>query len=366
MRARRDRIENAAEIAEGVTRALGALDASQVADDVESASAADLIDRASQALRAIHVEGVFSELADRLDSISTDLSDVVFSLSGEVDNEASVEDLDAINGRIHELDELTRRWGPELSDVITWRDKAVYDLEDLDASPEKVERLEAERAQLLEAAKKAAQTVSKRRRAAAKELASKVTAELDSLAMGTSKLEIRVAEREQLDATGADDIEFLFTPFPGSPQLPMGKSASGGELSRLMLALELVAAEKHVVAGGTVPPMTFIFDEVDAGVGGKPLWSWVPAWPNSPNPRRFWSSRTCRRSPPGRTNSMWLPKAKPRMVPSPPPSARCAGMSACTKSPACCPAAKAKHLWNMPRNCSNRRCLTDGGFNRKK
>ena len=258
LRARRDRIENAAEIAEGVTRALGALDASQVADDVESASAADLIDRASQALRAIHVEGVFSELAD-----------VVFSLSGEVDNEASVEDLDAINGRIHELDELTRRWGPELSDVITWRDKAVYDLEDLDASPEKVEQLEAERAQLLEAAKKAAQAVSKRRRAAAKELASKVTAELDSLAMGTSKLEIRVAEREQLDATGADDIEFLFTPFPGSPQLPMGKSASGGELSRLMLALELVAAEKHVVAGGTVPPMTFIFDEVDAGVGGK-------------------------------------------------------------------------------------------------
>lgn len=154
LRARRDRIENAAEIAEGVTRALGALDASQVADDVESASAADLIDRASQALRAIHVEGVFSELADRLDSISTDLSDVVFSLSGEVDNEASVEDLDAINGRIHELDELTRRWGPELSDVITWRDKAVYDLEDLDASPEKVEQLEAERAQLLEAAKK--------------------------------------------------------------------------------------------------------------------------------------------------------------------------------------------------------------------
>ena len=216
LRARRDRIENAAEIAEGVTRALGALDASQVVDDVESSSAADLIDHASQALRAIHVEGVFSELADRLDSISTDLSDVVFSLSGEVDNEASVEDLDAINGRIHELDELTRRWGPELSDVITWRDKAVYDLEDLDASPEKVEQLEAERAQLLEAAKKAAQTVSKRRRAAAK-----------------------------------------------------GKSASGGELSRLMLALELVAAEKHVVAGGTVPPMTFIFDEVDAGVGGK-------------------------------------------------------------------------------------------------
>ena len=269
MRARRDRIENAAEIAEGVNRALSALDASQVVDDVESSSATDLIDRASQALRAIHVDGVFSELADRLDSISTDLSDVVFTLSGEVDNDLGMEDLDAINGRIHELDELVRRWGPELSDVIAWRDQAVFDLEDLDASPEKVSQLQAEREKLFGEALKAARAVSKRRIAAAKELAAKVTAELESLAMSGSKLEICVSEREHLDASGADGIDFLFTPFPGSPQMPMGKSASGGELSRLMLALELVAAEKHVVAGGSVPPMTFIFDEVDAGVGGK-------------------------------------------------------------------------------------------------
>ena len=269
LRARRDRIENAAEIAEGVNRALSALDASQVVDDVESSSATDLIDRASQALRAIHVDGVFSELADRLDSISTDLSDVVFTLSGEVDNDLGMEDLDAINGRIHELDELVRRWGPELSDVIAWRDQAVFDLEDLDASPEKVSQLQAEREKLFGEALKAARAVSKRRVAAAKELAAKVTAELESLAMSGSKLEIRVSEREHLDTSGADGIDFLFTPFPGSPQMPMGKSASGGELSRLMLALELVAAEKHVVAGGSVPPMTFIFDEVDAGVGGK-------------------------------------------------------------------------------------------------
>lgn len=269
LRARRDRIENAAEIAEGVNRALSALDASQVVDDVESSSATDLIDRASQALRAIHVDDVFSELADRLDSIGTDLSDVVFTLSGEVDNDLGMEDLDAINGRIHELDDLIRRWGPELSDVIAWRDQAVFDLEDLDASPEKVSQLQAEREKLFGEALKAARAVSKRRIAAAKELAVKVTAELESLAMSGSKLEIRVSEREHLDASGADGIDFLFTPFPGSPQMPMGKSASGGELSRLMLALELVAAEKHVVAGGSVPPMTFIFDEVDAGVGGK-------------------------------------------------------------------------------------------------
>ncbi|MEO2323073.1 AAA family ATPase, partial [Bifidobacterium pseudocatenulatum] len=215
LRARRDRIENAAEIAEGVNRALSALDASQVVDDIESSSAIDLIDRASQALRAIHVDGVFSELADRLDSISTDLSDVVFTLSGEVDNDLGMEDLDAINGRIHELDELVRRWGPELSDVIAWRDQAVFDLEDLDASPEKVGQLQTEREKLFAEALKAARAVSKRRAAAAKELATKVTAELESLAMSGSKLEIRVSEREHLDASGADDIDFLFTPFPG-------------------------------------------------------------------------------------------------------------------------------------------------------
>lgn len=103
--------------------------------------------------------------------------------------------------------------------------------------------MQAEREKLFGEALKAARAVSKRRAAAAKELAAKVTAELESLAMSGSKLEIHVSEREHLDASGADGIDFLFTPFPGSPQMPMGKSASGGELSRLMLALELVAAE---------------------------------------------------------------------------------------------------------------------------
>lgn len=103
----------------------------------------------------------------------------------------------------------------------------MFDLEDLDASPEKVSQLQAEREKLFGEALKAARAVSKRRAAAAKELAAKVTAELESLAMSGSKLEIRVSEREHLDASGADGIDFLFTPFPGSPQMPMGKSASG-------------------------------------------------------------------------------------------------------------------------------------------
>ena len=287
LKGRRARIENAADIAQGVSRALAALDASQVDVDADSSSASDLLNQAISSLRDIHVDGDFGELADRLESLNADLSDIVFSLSRELDGEESVEDLDAINARIHELGELTRRWGPTLQDVIAWRDKATFEVEDLDASPEKVAQLQDEREAAFDRALQDAGALSEARRAAAQSLAATVTDELSSLAMAGARLDIRVTDRGEeavpvsdsageastwpLDANGRDDIEFLFTPFPGSPQLPMGKSASGGELSRLMLALELAAADRRSSAApaGEGGPMTFIFDEVDAGVGGK-------------------------------------------------------------------------------------------------
>lgn len=274
LKAKRSRIENAADIAQGVGTALGALDASQMDVDTDALGAGELINHAAQSLRAIRADGDFSELADRLDSINADLSDVVYSLSRDRDVEGDVADLDEINARIHELGELTRRWGPTLGDVIEWRDKAVFEVEDLDASPEKVAELEGERKALYAAAMEAADRLGAARTAAAASLASTVTGELSSLAMDGAVLEIRVRRRGgagktatwPLDANGTDDIAFLFTPYEGAPELPMGKSASGGELSRLMLAMELAAADRR---SGSAAPMTFIFDEVDAGVGGK-------------------------------------------------------------------------------------------------
>lgn len=302
LKERRSRIENAEEIATGVGSALMALDSSQVAldsdGDAEGASAVELINRAIDSLRSIRVEGGFDDTADRLESINTDLADVVYTLSGRMNEVEDAGSLDSINSRIHELDELMRRWGPELSDVITWREKAGYEVEDLDASPQKVEELKAKRAELFDAAVEAAERLSAKRAAAASDLAASVTRELGQLAMGGARFEIRVVRRQHggsgahspaadpasmesglrrkeettgfrsdpLDAHGMDDIEFLFTPFPGSPRLPMGKSASGGELSRLMLALELSAASRRQAVN---TDMTFIFDEVDAGVGGK-------------------------------------------------------------------------------------------------
>lgn len=100
LKSRRERIENAADIAQGVGAALGALDASQVDADAGGASAVDLINHAVTSLRAIRVGGEFAEQADRLNR-QCNLGDVVFSLTQELGDEGSVEDLDQINGRIH-------------------------------------------------------------------------------------------------------------------------------------------------------------------------------------------------------------------------------------------------------------------------
>ncbi|MBT1176184.1 DNA repair protein RecN [Bifidobacterium callimiconis] len=270
LKAMRDRIENSAAIMQGVGGALAALDPGQMGVDSETGGALAMIEQAVHSLQSIGVHGVYDEAAERLSTVETELSDIVFSLGGMLEREDGEGDLDQINGRIHDLDELTRRWGPTLADVIAWREKAGYELEDLDASPERVAQLTSERDAARAAAIEAAEHLGERRREAAGELAEQVTGELESLAMSGARLDIEVERRadDGLDAHGGDDIRFLFTAFPGAPRLPMGKSASGGELSRLMLALELSAAQKGFssVAG---QGMTFVFDEVDAGVGGR-------------------------------------------------------------------------------------------------
>ena len=279
LKARRTRIENAADIATAVSSALEALDTSEADTGMGGAGAADRIDRAVRTLESSSAREVFKDEAQRLTSLHEDLQDIIFSLAHQIPDDVSPQELDDINGRIHDLDELTKRWGPTLDDVLAWREKAGYDLEDLDASPERIEELRARREALRAEAHKKAEALSRKRSECAQELSSRVNEELGSLAMEGSRLDITVERKAQPDGWGEDTISFFFTPFPGSPQLPMGKSASGGELSRLMLALELVAFDMQrgghkqgdgvpaVTAGGTAP--TLIFDEIDAGVGGK-------------------------------------------------------------------------------------------------
>lgn len=273
LKAKRDRIENAAQIVGAISEAISSLDASQIDyGAIDSVDALHLVDSASKAIRSIRVDGDYSAIANQLDDISSQISDIVMQLAQQLDVDESQEDLDAINNRIHDLSDLTRRWGPQIDDVLEWAKKAQFELEDLDDSPEAIDRAKKACDKYYSNAKNLADKLYDLRKSAAEKFSFEVSKELESLAMQDAQLLIKVNRRKvdetgvvDLDSHGLDNVEFLFKPFPSSDYLPMGSSASGGELSRLMLAMELVAAKFN---NSDSHSMTFIFDEVDAGVGG--------------------------------------------------------------------------------------------------
>lgn len=273
LKAKRDRIENAAQIVGAISEAISSLDASQIDyGAIDSVDALHLVDNASKSIRSIRVDGDYSAIANQLDDISSQISDIVMQLAQQLDVDESQEDLDAINNRIHDLSDLTRRWGPQIDDVLEWAKKAQFELEDLDDSPEAIDRAKKACDKYYSNAKNLADKLYDLRKSAAEKFSFEVSKELESLAMQDAQLLIKVNRRKvdetgvvDLDSHGLDNVEFLFKPFPSSDYLPMGSSASGGELSRLMLAMELVAAKFN---NSDSHSMTFIFDEVDAGVGG--------------------------------------------------------------------------------------------------
>lgn len=276
LRQQRDRLEHSADIARGIGVALSALDPSQLVDATDANGAQESLRQAVDALRSVRGVDVFDDLISRLESTAAEVDDIVFQLSSMVDDEGEEADLDAINSRIHDLEDLMHRWGPALADVIEWRRRAGFELEDLDDSPERIKRLEADRDAALAAAHAAADALHDVRQEQARHLAEQVNGELASLAMPDARFEAEVKKSACLAPHGGDDVEFLFTPFPGAGRLPLGKSASGGELSRLMLSMELAAADARAQRGqgagrgqGQAALPTFVFDEVDAGVGGK-------------------------------------------------------------------------------------------------
>lgn len=273
--AQRDHIEHAAVLQQSVAGALQSLDSTMLENsdgDMESGSVQERISQAVNALQSSHLDSVLAPYISRLQAVEEECSDIAFSLSHLIDDEIGERDLDMLNERIHDLHELTERFGPTLDDVLAWLDQARLDVEDLDASPEKIEALRQAQKQAYQEAVVAAQALHHARLDVANAVSKQVSGELANLAMPHASFEIEI--REQRDATGTvelsghgmDTVEFYFSPFAGSGKLSMAASASGGELSRLMLALELVSAHMRKDTLGQRP--TFIFDEVDAGVGG--------------------------------------------------------------------------------------------------
>ena len=246
-------------------------------DDTPDANA--LLNAARRTLESQSgVDRVLGDLAGRIAEASTIVADITVELSGYLASlDADPDRLQAIYERRAALRALTRKYAEDVDGVIAWADHARTRLAELDTSDDLLEELDRERVRLADEVIVLATDLSKARSAAAVRFAHDVTVELAGLAMPHARIEVIVAPRVPgrgeptltiagvecgIAADGADDIEVRLIAHPGAPALPLQKGASGGELSRVMLAIEVVFA-------GSGGPPTLVFDEVDAGVGGQ-------------------------------------------------------------------------------------------------
>ncbi|GAA4685250.1 DNA repair protein RecN [Frondihabitans cladoniiphilus] len=203
------------------------------------------------------IADLLADVGAQVAESSTRLSSYLGSLDADVSRE-----LELVQTRRADLSSLVRKYGPTLDDTIALLDDGSRRLVELDGDDDRVAQLTEEVVLHQGEALAAADVLSERRRASGADLASRVTSELAALAMGGAELVVEVEPRDELGSSGADRVELLLRPHSGSEPRPLGKGASGGELSRVMLAIEVVMA-----ASSDVP--TFVFDEVDAGVGGS-------------------------------------------------------------------------------------------------
>lgn len=202
------------------------------------------------------------ELADRIRRAAIDLTDI----ASELASYASDIDLDpaglaTVQERRAALTALQRRYGPSLDEVIEWAQRAREEVLELDLDDTAIARIEAETADVRSTVVELAAQLHAARTRAAEQLSAAVGAELADLALPSAQLQIRVVHGEP-GPHGADDVEIWFAANSGAEPRPLARAASGGELSRLMLAIE-------VVLSGRDPVPTLVFDEVDAGIGGR-------------------------------------------------------------------------------------------------
>jgi DNA repair protein RecN (Recombination protein N) len=216
-----------------------------------------------------------AELADRVTELTYLLSDLAADVASYASGlETDPGRLAAVSERRAALTALTRKYGETAADVLGWAETSATRLAQLDDTDDRITRLRARRDDLRGRLGPAALALSEARTSTAARLSTELTGELDLLAMPHAVLDVVVRQTETDDglpvggrtlrfgSSGVDEVEFLLAANTGSEPRPLHKGASGGELSRVMLALEVALA-------GTSPVPTFVFDEVDSGVGGK-------------------------------------------------------------------------------------------------
>jgi DNA repair protein RecN (Recombination protein N) len=244
--------------------------------DHDEPSAIDRVGEARRRLQAAD-DPALQALEQRLREAAAVLGDVSAELSGYLEAlNADPARLEQVLGRQAELKRLTRKYAADVDGVLSWARQAHERLAGLDTSEEAIAAMVARCDELASELARHARALTAARTAAARKLGDAVTAELAGLAMGQAQLAVAVnpipatdevaltvdGARRRAGPDGTDEVELRLAPHPDAGFLPVHKGASGGELSRVMLALEVVLADAD-------PVPTMVFDEVDAGVGGR-------------------------------------------------------------------------------------------------
>ncbi|MCX6486079.1 MAG: DNA repair protein RecN [Rhodoluna sp.] len=223
-----------------------------------------LVGKARRVLEAASVnDPELGKIAETLRQLGFQLGENAAALNGYLASSegGGAAELEQVQQRRADLGAAMRKYGPTLAEVIAFQETAGKKLLELDNSDEQIAALTLERDGLFAEVQDLAGQVTAVRKHAALRLETAVTEELKSLAMGGATLVVSVTETSEYQLHGADLVSIQLAAYPGAEPRPIGKGASGGELSRIMLAIEVVLAR-------TEQALTFIFDEVDAGVGG--------------------------------------------------------------------------------------------------
>jgi DNA repair protein RecN (Recombination protein N) len=269
----RDRLANAEKLATLAQEALAVLDEGTP----DAPAATDLFGQADKALQTLGViDKSQSGLAERAALTLENLTDLARDLRDYLDGiEFNPKRLEQVEERLDLIHRLMKKYGGTIETAIAFGLQARKELETITNAAEKIGELEGKENSLLQTLSKQAQALSTKRKIAADKLSKSIEGELDDLKMASARFAadfqtrpdpngIPLAEGNQVgfDATGFDKVEFLVAPNPGEGLKPLAKIASGGETSRLMLAL------KNTLARADQIP-TLIFDEIDQGIGGR-------------------------------------------------------------------------------------------------
>ncbi len=252
LRSERARLRN-------VNRLLTAVGAAQAAIDGDRGLAEAAVAIAS----AAELDPGLRELATRLEALAEEARDAGGELRryGET-LDVNPDRLEEVEARLAVLDELKRRHGGTLDAVLSERERLEAAVGDGAGREGELARAEEQSAQARRRLERVAEALTRRRTRGARTFEQCVGRELRALGLPDARLEVRLLPRPEPGPDGAEGVELWFTANPGEPAAPLGRVASGGELSRIMLAVETATAE----ASGTG---TLIFDEVDAGIGGR-------------------------------------------------------------------------------------------------